>query len=505
MTVALPTRIAAARGTVPRVVVIGAGLGGLSAALRLLAAGMDVTVVEREPTPGGRAGQIREAGFTFDTGPSLITMPEVIDDLFRVAGTTTGAQLRMHALDPFYRIAWEGENRSFLFGGDRDEMIRQITQFSAEDAAQYDSFLESSRHIHEQAILGAGRRPFLRLQDFMGLVPAMARLGALRSVDGFVGRFFRDPHIRQAFGFHPLYIGGDPFRVPAVYAALAYLQIAGGVWYAEGGVYALVQRMAALLESGGTLRLGCRVRSIVDDGSRVRGVLTEDGETLPADIVISNADVVATQRDLLDRRPLRTPSLTMSCYLLYIGCNRKFPQLHHHTLLVGQDYQGFIRAVTRSGELPNSVSLYVHTPSRTEPSMAPPGGESIAVLLPVPNLRSQVYWTHEEPEVRERVLHALESPKGLGLSGLRDSIVLERSWTPLDFQNRLGAVDGNAFGPEPLLRQSAYFRQPNRDRSLRGMYYVGAGTHPGAGIPGVLLTAEVTSNLITADVMEAVR
>ncbi|MGH2447804.1 MAG: phytoene desaturase family protein, partial [Chloroflexota bacterium] len=240
-------------GVQRHVVVIGAGLGGLAVAIRLLAAGCRVTVLEANPEPGGRAGRIREGGFTFDTGPSLITMPELLDDLFALAGTRREDHIKLQPLDPFYRIRWSGEERSFLFSADRERMIEQIGQFSAADAARYDAYLAACGRIYKEAILEAGRRDFQRLTDFLALLPNMIRLGALRSVDGFTGNFFREPHVRQAFSFHSLFIGGDPFRVPAVYAALAYLQIEGGVWYAHGGVYSLVDVLADLVRDGGEL------------------------------------------------------------------------------------------------------------------------------------------------------------------------------------------------------------------------------------------------------------
>ncbi|MDQ6637046.1 MAG: phytoene desaturase family protein [Candidatus Dormibacteraeota bacterium] len=482
-----------------RAVVIGAGLGGIACGIRLAARGLDVTVLEQEAVIGGRAAQIREAGYTFDVGPSLITMPWVLEELFTAAGQDLHQAVRLRPLDPFYRIAWHGESRSFLFNGDRSAMLEQIGQFSWADAARYDGFLAASRAIYEQAIVVAGRSSFLRLADFLALVPAMLRLGALRSVDAFVGRFFQESHVRQAFGFHPLFIGGDPFRVPAVYAALAYLQIEQGVWYAEGGVHALIQALGNLLRAvGGRIETGSRVKRILTAGNRVRGVQLEGGEELAADLVVSNADAVTTATDLLGRPRPRLRS-TMGCYLLYLGTRRSYPQLQHHTLLVGADYRGFITDVTRRERLSDDISVYVHAPARTDPGMATTGGESLAVLLPVPNLRAGLDWQCTSTELRERLLNELESPAGLGLTGLRSDIAFEAAWTPLDFRDRLGAVDGNAFAAEPTLRQSAYFRTPNRDRQLSNLYYAGGGTHPGAGIPGVLLGAEVTSNLINSD------
>ena len=480
-----------------RAVVIGAGLGGLAVALRLLAAGLDVTVLERAPCLGGRAGRLRDGGFTFDLGPSLVTMPELLDDVLRLAGTTAAHELRLRPLDPFYRISWHDDRRSFLFSRDGEAMREQMARFSAGDAGRYDAFCEASRRIYEEAILGAGRRPFLRATDLLLMLPAMLRLGALRPVDRFVGAFFQEPHVRQAFGFHPLFIGGDPFRVPAVYAALAYLQLAGGVWYAEGGMHSVVEALAGPLRREAAVLTGVEATGIVQRAGRVQGVRLANGEVAPADVVVSNADVPVTRR-LAGLRGGRR-RLTMSCFLLHLGTSRAFPSLHHHTLLVGPGYRDFIDDVTRRRRLPDGLSLYVHAPSRTEPAMARPGGEAISVLLPVPNLAGAPRWPQAGDVLRERVLDALEADAGLRLAGLRGAIVVEHRWTPLDFRDRLGAVLGNAFGPEPLLTQSASFRQPNRYRRPRGLYHVGSGTHPGAGIPGVLLTAEVTGRLVERD------
>ena len=480
-----------------RAVVIGAGLGGLAVAIRLLASGMEVQVVEAQPTPGGRAGRISAMGHTFDTGPSLLTLPRLLEELFELGGASLSDELILRRLEPFYRIHWRGESRSLDFSGDRELLAEQIAKFSQEDARRLPAFLEASRRIYEEGILAAGGRPFLHRRDLAPLVPSMLQLGAVRSVEHFVHRFFREPHVRQAFAFHPLFIGGDPFRVPAVYAALAYLQIDEGVWYVEGGMHELVLALSRVVERRGEIRLGEGVRRIQTDGGRVRGVVTTEGEFLPAEVVVSNADVVATQRELLGRRQLVPSRLSMSCYLLHLGLETRYPRLAHHTLLVGEDYPAFVRDVTRRGRLGQSPSLYLHSPTASDPRMAPPGGDSLTVLLPVPNLSSrQVDWARDGAGVRESVLAALESPTGLGLEGLRERIRLERAWTPLDFQQELGAVDGNAFGPEPVLLQSASFRQPNRDRRIDGLYYVGAGTHPGAGIPGVLMGAAITARLV---------
>jgi phytoene desaturase len=475
-----------------RVVVIGAGLGGLAAALRLQGAGHDVVVVEGRDRPGGRAYQLRDSGFTWDTGPSLITMPWVLEEAFAAGGLDLHSEVTLRRLDPFYRIRWAGEERALHFV-DAERMPEQIARFSSRDAAAFDGFLAALKPIYEEGILGAGRRPFLRKRDLVAFAPRMAQLGAALPLWQMVRRHFEHPRIREAFSFHSLFIGGDPFRVPAIYGALVYLQFLDGVWYSDGGVYALVEAMARPLD----VRCGERVARIDHRGAAVTGVTLEGGERIAADAVVSNSDVLTTHELLGLRAPRRKLTPTMSCLLLYLGCDRRFDGLLHHTLLVGEGYRRFIRDVTRRGRLPSTYSTYVHAPARTERGMAPDGADSIAVLLPVPNLRSGIDWASAGDALRDALVSDLETT--FGLTGLDASIQVEHRMTPEDFAHDLGAADGNAFAVEPTLHQSAALRQANRDRSVRGLYHVGGGTHPGAGIPGVLLGAEITTALMSAD------
>jgi phytoene desaturase len=474
-----------------RAVVVGAGLGGLATALRLQGLGMDVCVVEQRPRPGGRAYQLRDRGFTWDMGPSLLTMPWVLEETFAAGGLDLHAELTLRRLDPLYRIHWARSEQHFDFVADADALRGEVARFSARDAAQVGPFLAALEPIYRRAILDAGRRDFGSARDFAALVPSMLRLGSLRTLHGFVARYFAHPRVREAFSFHSLFIGGDPFRVPAIYAALVYLQVIDGGWYVDGGVYALVEAMARPLD----VRCGEPAEAIEHRAGRVTGVRLAGGERLPADVVISNADVLRTHELVGRRRPLRRLRPTMSCFLLYLGTDRVFEQLKHHTLLVGAGYREFIRTVTRGDALPRTYSTYVHAPARTEAAMARPDGDSLAILLPVPNLRARIDWPAEKDRVRDALLRDMEQT--FGLAGLESSIEVEHHMTPPDFARELGAVDGNAFAIEPTLQQSAYFRVPNRDR-LTGLFHVGGGTHPGAGIPGVLMGAEVTAGLVSA-------
>jgi phytoene desaturase len=473
---------------VSRVVVVGAGLGGLAAALRLQGLGHTVTVLEQRERPGGRAYQLRDGGYTWDTGPSLVTMPWVLEEAFAAGGLDLHSSVDLVALDPGYRILWAGEDEHLDFVCDRERLRAEVAKFSPRDALALDGFLEALRPIYAEGILDAGRRA-LSLGDLARFAPRMARLGAARSLWHLVASHFRHPRVREAFSFHSLFIGGDPFRVPAIYGALVHLQIADGIWYARGGVYSIVEAMAGALD----VRCSSRVSRILHSNDRITGVALEDGSSLPADAVVWNGDALRTHELLGLPAPRRRLRPTMSCLLLYLGTDRVFPQLEHHTLLMGRDYRGTIRDVTRRGRVPSSFSTYVHAPSRTEPGMARPGGDSLCVLLPVPNLRGE----RVTPELRDALVDDLETT--FGLAGLTDSIAVEHRMTPSDFASSLGAVDGNAFAIEPTLWQSAALRPPNRDRRVRGLYRVGGGTHPGAGIPGVLLGAQITAGLVAED------
>jgi phytoene desaturase len=393
-----------------------------------------------------------------------------------------------------YRIRWAGEQRHFDFTDDRERLRAEIARFSARDAGRLDDFLAALKPVYEDGILAAGQRAFLNAGDFARLVPNMVRLRALGPLHRFVARYFEHERVREAFSFHSLFIGGDPYRVPAIYGALVYLQLLDGGWYADGGVYSLVEAMARPLD----VRCGAPVEHIEQRGGRVTGVRLRGGERVPADVVISNGDVLRVHELLGRPAAVRRLRPTMSCFLLYLGTDRIFESLQHHTLLVGDGYRDFIRTVTRGRELPARYSTYVHAPARTEAAMATPGGDSLAILLPVPNLRARVDWASAADGLRDALVGDLE--RTFGLSGLDASIEVEHRMTPVDFRRELGAAWGNAFAVEPTLQQSAYFRTPNRDRRVGGLYHVGAGTHPGAGIPGVLLGAKVTAGLVTADV-----
>jgi phytoene desaturase len=493
-----------------RIVVVGAGLGGLAAAIRLQAAGHQVTLLEKRAQLGGRAAQLKADGYTFDMGPSIITAPHLLHDLWSSAGARLDDDVELVPLTPYYRIYF-ADGRYFDYGGAPEQVEAQLRAFDPNAVDGYRRFMAATRHIYQRAFEDLAAQPFHKLATFLKLVPELLRLNAAQSVYDFVSRFFRDPQLRTVFSFHPLFIGGNPFRASAIYSIVPYLERQGGVWFARGGMYAVVEAMQLLfVRLGGQTRLSTGVEEVlVDDTTRrATGVRLDDGESLAADAVVLNADVATAymrlvparyRRKMTDRR-IRGYRYSMSCFLLYLGLDRQYPQLLHHTIVMAPRYRGLIHDIFDGQGLPPDMSLYLHAPTKTDPSMAPPGGESLYVLVPVPHLGRGIDWTREAQPFRDRIVHFLEHD--FGLTGLEQSITFEQRFTPLDFRDDLSSYLGSAFSIEPTLVQSAYFRPHNVSEDIGGLYLVGAGTHPGAGIPGVLLSARITCDLVVQALAE---
>lgn len=490
---------------VPRTaVVIGSGFGGLSAAIRLQSLGIQVTLIEQRERVGGRAYQLREGGYTFDMGPSLVTAPSVIDAVFRRAAVTLGDALELVPLDPYYRVFFHDRTR-FDYNGSPEDMKAQMRQHDAADANRYDAYMQAIRPIYAEVMeKGLGSRPFGSAKTMLRFLPTMLRLGAWRTATAFANRFFRNWRHRFVFSFHALYIGGNPFRCPAIYQMIPWLERAEGVHYAPGGMYSLVRALEkAFLGMGGTVHVNRPATRIRVEAGRATGVETPQG-FLPADLVVSNADVGFTYTRLIDAAHRRTwtdakvyrQEFTMSCFLLFLGVKKRYPELAHHTLILAERYKELLRDIFDRKVLPDDFSMYVHAPTRTDATMAPPGCESLMVLVPVPNLRSGTDWKREAGPYADRILDFLER---WGLHALRENLEVFQVFTPEDFANGLSATFGNAFGLEPRLSQTGYFRPHNRSEDVKGLYFCGAGTHPGAGVPGVLLSAEAVENCIVED------
>ncbi|HKJ68914.1 MAG TPA: phytoene desaturase family protein [bacterium] len=488
-----------------KIVIIGAGLGGLAIAVRLQGLGFEVTLLEKNAAVGGHASRLKEAGFTFDMGPSLITAPDIIQKVFHAGGARMEDHLELTKLDPFYRICYH-DGTYLDYTDDTDRMIAQMRQFNPEDAAHYEDFIRESRELYHAVITdGLGSRPFMDWGTMMQFLPRALRLKALLPTHTFVKRHFKDPRHQFAYSFHPLFIGGNPFRAPAVYLMIPYLEKIGGVWYSRGGMYSLVRALESVFTSlGGRVFTGTPAREIVVRDGMAAGVQA-DGKFFEADAVISNADFAHTYRDLIppghrqkwtDRR-VENLDYSMSAFLLYVGVNKQYPQLRHHTIVLSRRYRELVREIFDQKILPEDFSLYLHVPTRTDPGMAPPDSDSMMILAPVPNAHSGIDWEDRGAEYAQKILHYLE--KDFGLRGLTEHTEVLQRFTPEDFRRQRNSYLGSAWGVEPKLTQTAIFRPHNRSEDIDRLYFVGASTHPGAGVPGVLLTAEATEQVVLTD------
>lgn len=488
-----------------RVAVVGSGFGGLAAAIRLQAAGYSCVLYEARDKLGGRAYVYEKDGFRFDGGPTVITAPHCIEELFEISGKDMADYVELMPVKPFYRLLWE-DGDQFDYDNDAENMMRQIRAKSDRDAAGYEKFLAYSKRVFTKGYEELAATPFLRFYDMVRVAPDLARLRADRSVYSTVAKFVEDEHLRQAFSFHSLLVGGNPFDTSAVYTLIHYLERRWGVFFPRGGTGALVQGLARLFEDlGGEIRLAEPVEKIELQSSK-RGVLhritSRSGEQALFDTVVSNADLHHTYSKLYGDVPaaqqmtkkLERLEWSMSLFVLYFATNKVYDQVAHHTVVFGPRYKGLLDDIFGGAELPSDFSLYLHAPAVTDPSMAPPGTSTFYVLSPVPHLgNANIDWGKVGPKYADRILESLEARV---LPGLRQNLATQHFITPQSFKTDLSAYQGSAFSVAPKLTQSAWFRPHNQDPKIPGLYIVGAGTHPGAGLPGVINSAKATTQLI---------
>lgn len=485
----------------PRAVVIGSGFGGLAAAVRLGARGYDVTVLDKLDKPGGRAYVHEQDGFTFDAGPTVITAPFLLEELWSLCGKNLHDEIDLRPVSPFYRIRFD-DGDLFDYTGDADAMREEIAKFSPSDVLGYARFLKSSEDIFKVGFEQLAHVPFGSWTSMAKIVPDMIRLESYRTVFGLVSKHIENEKLRQVLSFHPLLVGGNPFSTTSIYTLIAFLERKWGVHFPIGGTGAIVKGLVGLIEGqGGRVVCNQEVRQILVEGGRAVGVELASGERVDADVVVSNADSAWTYRYLIapEHRPTWTDKkienrrYSMSLFVWYFGTKRKYPDVAHHTILLGPRYKGLLDDIFERHLLAADFSLYLHRPTATDPALAPDGCDAFYVLSPVPNLASGTDWEKEQEAYRRSVEDYLSSSI---LPGLADEVVTSRVLTPQIFQDRLLSFRGAAFGMEPTLRQSAYFRPHNRSEDIDRLYIVGAGTHPGAGLPGVLSSARVLDTVV---------
>lgn len=485
----------------PHAVVIGSGFGGLAAAIRLGARGFRVTVLDKLDAPGGRAYVFRQDGFTFDAGPTIVTAPFLLRELWNLCGRRFEDDVELRRMSPFYRIRFD-DGEVFDYGGDVEAVKAEIARFNPDDVKGYERYMQVSEKTYEIGFERVGHLPFDTFAELMKLLPDMVHLRAYRSVYGQVAKYVSDPHVRIVLSFHPLLVGGNPFAVTSVYTLISFLERQWGVHSAMGGTGSIINGLVDLIRGqGNQMRMNAEVEEILVEQGSAKGVRLTSGEVVPADLVVSNADSAWTYRHLIseqhrrhwtNRRIERSRS-SNGLFVWYFGTRRQYPEVAHHSIVLGPRYKELLKDVFKHKKLSADFSLYLHRPTATDPSMAPADHDCFYVLAPVPHLEADVDW-NEHAEIFRRAVEArLEETM---LPGLREAVVTSRVMTPLDFEQRLLSFRGAGFSFEPVLFQSAWFRPHNRSEDVRHLYLVGAGTHPGAGMPGVLSSARVLDTTV---------
>ena len=484
-----------------RAVVIGAGFGGLGAALRLRARGYRVTVVDKQDKLGGRGYAYNRNGFIYDAGPTVITAKFLLEELFALFGKNIADYVELRPVTPWYRIRFH-DGTHFDYGGTLEETLAEIRRIEPADADGYLRLLEKTKKIFDIGFTQLADQPFDKFSTMLKILPDFVSLKSYETVWQHTARYIRNDKLRRVFSFQPLLVGGNPFTTTSIYSMIQYLEREWGVHFAMGGTGALVAALGRLMqEEGIEIRLNETVEEVLVENGRATGVALAGGRRIPADVVVSNADVPYLYKHMIkpehrrkwtDRRVDRQ-KYSMGLFVLYFGARRTYPNLAHHTILLTERYRGLINEIFEGTKLPEDFSLYLHAPTRTDPSMAPPGCESMYVLSPVPNLQADIDWSVAGPRYAQAIIQYLEETV---CPDLRRHITEEFYVAPDHFEKNLLSVHGSGFSIQPVFTQSAYFRFHNRSEDVQNLYVVGAGTHPGAGMPGVLSSAKVLDRVV---------
>ena len=490
------------------IAIIGTGFGALGAAARLLSEGYEVSLFEKRDKPGGRAYVFEQNGYRFDGGPTVITAPFMFDDIFEKAGKKREDYFELVPCQPFYRI-FNHEGHHFDYNSDESFIFSEIDRWNPDDKEGYRKFMQTTKAIFQKGFVELADQPFLSFMDMLRVAPDLIRLRSHENVYKYVSRYVKDEFLRRCFSFHPLLVGGNPFDTTSIYAMIHYLEREWGVHYAMGGTGTIVNGLTRLIEElGGKIHLKTEVSRIrINDQQLVEGVEMADGEFVPADAVISNGDVAFTYRYMIDESRRKTYTnrkidklkYSMSLFVMYFGTDRRYndTKLKHHNIILSKRYKDLLSDIFDKKKLADDFSLYLHMPTYTDPSLAPEGGESFYVLSPVPHLDGDTDWNEMAEPYGDKILAFLEENY---LPDLRKHLKARLHIDPLHFRNTLNSYKGSAFSVQPLLTQSAWFRPHNRSEDFRNLYFVGAGTHPGAGLPGVLSSSIIAENLIRNDI-----
>ncbi|MGM0587674.1 MAG: phytoene desaturase [Bacteroidota bacterium] len=494
-----------------KVIIIGSGFGGLGVAARLLSQGFEVELFEKRDKLGGRAYVYEKNGFKFDGGPTVITAPFMFDDIWEQAGKKREDYFELVPCDPFYRI-FNHEGNHFDYNNDHEFILSEIERWNPDDVDGYNAFIETTEAIFNKGFVELADQPFLSVWDMLKVAPDLIKLQSYKTVYNYVAKFIDNDFLRQCFSFHPLLVGGNPFDTTSIYAMIHYLEREWGVHYAMGGTGAIVHAFERLItELGGVIHKEAEVEEILVEAGTATGIRLKNGNVHKAHYIVSNADVGFTYKNLINPRhrskysdrKVDSMRYSMSLFVIYFGTDKRYldTNLEHHNIILGPRYKGLLDDIFDKKVLAEDFSLYLHMPTKTDPSLAPEGCEGFYVLSPVPHLDANIDWTQQAKPYRDVIMQFLEDHY---LPDLQAHIIAEHHIDPIHFKEDLNSIKGSAFSVEPILTQSAWFRPHNRSEDVDHLYFVGAGTHPGAGLPGVLSSSKIAEDLIMEDAAEPI-
>ena len=484
-----------------KIIIIGSGFGGLAASLRMRAKGFDVTLVEKHPDLGGRARVFKKDKFTYDGGPTVITAPYLFDELFSLFNKKISDYVKIVPLDLWYRFVFN-DGETFDYNGDDKTMKEQVNKFSSKDYAGYKKLVSFTEKIFDKGFTDLSDRPFNNLIFMLKQVPALLKLKSYKSVYSLVSNYISNEKLRRVFSMHPLLVGGNPFTTTSIYTLILFVEKKWGIHYSMGGTGSIVNALEKLMkEENIKVIKNAEVTEILTKNDMVKSIEINNSEIINCDYIICNSDPPNVYKNLIKsksnynflfKQKMKRMNYSMGLFVYYFGSKKKYNDVAHHTIYFGKSYEKHLDKIFEKKVLSEDISYYLHRPSATDPNMAPEGQDAFYVLVPVPNNLSKVNWIEEGNKFKDLVLDKMDKTV---LPGIKENVLSDFYLTPDYFEIDLATLYGSGFSIQPKFSQSAYFRFHNQSEIYKNLYFVGAGTHPGAGMPGVLSSAKVLDKL----------
>ncbi len=484
-----------------KIIVIGSGFGGIAAALRMKAKGYSVTLIEKHPDLGGRARVFKKEGFTFDAGPTVITAPNLLEELFALFNKNISDYVKIIPLKLWYRFVFDDKS-SFDYSGDEELMKKEIEKYAIDDFVGYQKLVKLTEKIFDKGFTELSSKPFNNISFMLKQVPALLKLKSYKSVYELISTYISDNKLRKIFSMHPLLVGGNPFTTTSIYTLILFLEKKWGIHYSLGGTGNLVKAFERLMkEEKIEIIKNSSVTELTNLNNQIVSVTVNNKDVLKADYIICNSDPPNVYKNLIKpnnygflfNKKIERMNYSMGLFVYYFGSKKQYNDVAHHTICFGKSYKDHLNKIFEKKELSEDISYYLHRPTATDPSMAPPGQDCFYVLVPVPNNLSNINWHKEGEKFKQLIINKMSEQI---LPNLRENITADFYVTPDYFENDLSTLHGSGFSIQPKFTQSAYFRFHNKSEIFNNLYFVGAGTHPGAGIPGVISSAKVLDELL---------